>query len=187
MLDRVGATKAVLAGVSMGGQVALAFARRHTDRLAGLAMVDSRADADAEAARANRHRMADAVLAEGLAVLDPMLSGLLGATTREQRPHVVAGVREWMHQARPEGVAWSQRAMAARPDSRQMLPALAVPAAVIVGEEDSLSPLAMAQDIAQRLPDCVLSVVPRAGHLSPLEQPDAVAAALTDLLVRVHP
>lgn len=188
VLDRIGAARAVLAGVSMGGQVALAFARRHRDRLAGLAMVDSRADADAEPARANRLRMAEAVLGSaGLAVLEPMLAGLLGATTQTQRPELVAQVRGWMQQPRPEAVAWSQRAMAARPDSRPMLPSLNVPAAVVVGEEDTLSPLPIAQDIAAGLPDCVLTVVPRAGHLSPLEQPDAVAAVLTDLLVRVHP
>ncbi len=186
VLDAAGADRAVLAGVSMGGYVAMAFARRHQDRLAALALIDTKAGADGEAARANRERVAQAVLGEaGASVLEPMLEGLLGATTRASRPDVVARVREAVLAARPEGVAWSQRAMASRPDSVEVLRALRIPTAVVVGEGDTLSPLPDAEAMAEAMPGATLTVVPRAGHLAALEDPPSVAAALAALLSRL--
>jgi pimeloyl-ACP methyl ester carboxylesterase len=188
VLDRLDVRQAVLAGVSMGGYVALALARRHPGRVAGLALIDTRAEADAEPARVNRLRMAEAVLGDaGTRALAPMLDTLLGRTTHARRPAVVDTVREWLAQAPPSGVAWSQRAMAVRPDSTPVLGGLAVPAAVLVGEEDELSPPPVAQAMAAALPDAVLTVIPGAGHLSPLEAPQQVAAALTGLVLRVRP
>lgn len=186
-LDEAGHDRAVLAGVSMGGYVAMAFARRHRERLAALALLDTKATADDEAARAGRHQVAEAVLGpQGTEVLLPMLAGLLGSTTHERRPEVVEDVRARLLAARPEGVAWSQRAMAARPDSLALLRGLDVPAAVAVGEEDSLSPPAAARQMAEALPDAVLTVVPGAGHLAALETPGAVADVLTALMLRVR-
>jgi pimeloyl-ACP methyl ester carboxylesterase len=188
VLDRLGLRRAVVAGVSMGGYVALALARRHPERVAGLALVDTRAEADAVEVRANRLRMADAVLGgTGTRVLAPMLDTLLGPTTHTRRLPLVDAVRRWLAGAPPAGVAWSQRAMAARPDSTSVLAGLTVPAAVVVGEEDGLTPLPAAQAMAAALPDAVLTVVPGAGHLSPFEAPRAVARALTGLVVRTRP
>lgn len=187
VLDRHGVRAAVVVGVSMGGYVALALARGWFGRVAGLGLVDTRAEADGEAARANRERIAVAVEGEaGTRVLAPMLDGLLGATTRVGRPGVVERVRAGLLAARPEGVAWSQRAMAARLDARGLLPHLRCPAAVVVGAQDVLTPPSVARDMAGLLPDAVLTVLPHAGHLSPLEDPDGVAAALLALILRVR-
>jgi pimeloyl-ACP methyl ester carboxylesterase len=188
VLDRLGLRRAVFAGVSMGGYVAMAVARRHPERVAGFALIDTKAGADAEEARVNRLRMAEAVEGEtGTRALAPMLDTLLGATSHARRPSVVDAVRDWLTQAPPAGVAWSQRAMAARPDSAEVLAGMRVPAAVVVGEEDGLTPPAAAHVMADVLPDAVLTVVPHAGHLSPLEAPREVARALTGLVVRSRP
>jgi pimeloyl-ACP methyl ester carboxylesterase len=188
LLDRLAVPRAVLAGVSMGGYVALAVVRRHPQLLAGLALVDTKAEADAEPARQNRERVAATVEADGdTGSLAPMIDGLLGTTSRADRPDVVARVAEGIRTARVEGVAWSQRAMAARPDSTPLLAGIGLPSAVLVGAEDTLSPPPLAQEMAAQLPDAVLSVLPRVGHLSPLEDPDAVTAALLALLLRVRP
>lgn len=188
VLDRLGVRRAVVAGVSMGGYVAMALARRHADRIAGLALVDTKAEADGEEARVNRWRMAEAVLGEtGTRALAPMLDTLLGPTTRIRRPGLVTSVRDRLAQAPPAGVAWSQRAMAARPDSTAVLAGLAVPSAVVVGEEDGLATPASAAALTGVLADAVLTVIPGAGHLAPLEAPRAVADALVDLVVRTRP
>jgi pimeloyl-ACP methyl ester carboxylesterase len=188
VLDRLGLQRAVLAGVSMGGYVAMALARRNPERVAGLALIDTKAEADAAEARANRLRMADAVLGEtGTRVLAPMLDTLLGPTTHARQQPVVDAVRSWFADASPAGVAWSQRAMAVRPDSMPVLAELAVPAVVVVGEEDALTPPAAAEAMTAALADAVLTVVPGAGHLSPLEAPRWVARALTGLVVRTRP
>jgi len=186
LLDRIGAPRAVLAGVSMGGYVALAMARRHPHRLAALALVDTKAQADDDAARANRERVAVAVLGEaGTRALVPMLDSQLAPASFERRPEVVEQVRRGLAAARPEGVAWSQRAMAARPDSTRLLASITVPVAVVAGADDALIPPAVGRQLAAGLPDAVLTLLPDAGHLSPLEVPDAVANALLALLLRV--
>lgn len=191
VLDRVGAERAVIAGVSMGGYVAFALARTRPERVAGLALVDTKAEADGDEARADRERVATAVSTSsgkgeaGTRALIPMLDGLLGATTRAERSELVEHVRTGLLAARPEGVAWSQRAMAVRPDASDLLPALHRPVAVIVGAEDRLAPPTTAHAMADALPDAVLTVLPRAGHLSPLEDPDGVAGALLALMLRV--
>jgi pimeloyl-ACP methyl ester carboxylesterase len=76
--------------------------------------------------------------------------------------------------------------MAARPDSTGLLPGALIPAAVVVGGEDGLTPPAAAHAMAEALPDAVLTVLPHAGHLSPLEDPDGVSAALLALVLRVR-
>ena len=188
LLDRYAVPRAVVAGVSMGGYVALAIARRHPRRLAGLALIDTKAEADAPPARANRERIAEQVLGPaGTEALAPMIDTLLGPTTRDRRPRVVEAVARGLAAARPSGVAWSQRAMAARADATSLLGSIRVPVAVLVGQEDVLTPPEQASALAAGLPDAVLSVLPGAGHLSPLEAPDQVAGALVALMVRLHP
>jgi pimeloyl-ACP methyl ester carboxylesterase len=178
----------VPAGVSMGGYVAMAMARRHPGRVAGLALIDTKADADAPEARANRERIAAAVTGDaGTRALAPMLDTLIGASSHAARPEVVRRVREQLAAAPPAGVAWSQRAMAARPDCWQLLAGLEVPVAVLVGEEDVLTPPSAAAAMAAGTRDAVLGVLPRAGHLTPLEAPAAVAEALLALVLRVGP
>jgi pimeloyl-ACP methyl ester carboxylesterase len=187
VLDALGIARAVVVGVSMGGYVALTLLRDRPERLAGLALVDTKAGADGDEARANRERIAAAVEGDaGTRALAPMLDGLLGATTRAQRPDVVERVRAGVAAARVEGVAWSQRAMAARPDYAALLPTATVPSAVVVGAQDALTPPSIARATAQALADSVLTVLPSAGHLSPLEDPEGVAATLLALQVRVR-
>nr|WP_269205080.1 alpha/beta hydrolase [Motilibacter aurantiacus] len=183
MLDAEGLPSAVVAGVSMGGYVALAFARRHRQRLAGLVLASSRAAADPPAARDRRERVARAVLAEGgVRVLhEEVAPGLLGETSHTVRPDVVEDVRRLVEEASPPAVAWAQRAMAARPDSTDLLAGIDVPAVVLAGEEDTIVPVAEAAAVAAALPAGRLVRVPRAGHLIPLEDPPAFAAALEEL------
>ena len=188
VLDALGYPRVVLAGASMGGYVAMAFARRHPDRLAGLALVDTQAGADTRAAAANRERVAAAVSGPaGTRALLPMLEALLGPTSRHRRPEVVARVKADLLAARVEGVTWSQRAMAERPDSGDTLSAISVPVAVVVGEEDAVTGVELARSMQLLLKDVVLTVVPGAGHLTPLERPEEVARALVALTLRVRP
>ncbi|MGH8825582.1 MAG: alpha/beta fold hydrolase [Jiangellaceae bacterium] len=183
LLGRLELGPAVVAGVSMGGYVTMAMLRRHPERVGAVVLMDTKASADDEAARGHRERIASAVLDSGSQELRPMLDGLLGRTTRSERPEVVETVTRWLDAARPDGVAWAQRAMAGRPESFGTLAAARVPAFVVVGEEDTLTThddaLAMAAAFSQPAP---VHVIPRAGHLSAVENPDAVTGALRDLL-----
>ncbi len=180
LLDRRDIDQAVIGGVSMGGYVTMAFLRRYPDRVRGIVLVDTKAGADPEAARANRERIAATVLAERTprVLLDDVLPGLLGETTRQTRPEVVERVRALVAEARPEAVAFAQRAMAPRPDSFDTLRGADVPALVLVGEEDQLSPPEEAEAMAKALPNARLVTIPGAGHLSPLETPEEFTRAV---------
>ncbi len=180
LLDAIRVEKAVVGGLSMGGYTALAFARRHPQRLLALVLADTKATADAPAAADNRRRIA-AVLdgeASPRVLLDESLPHLLGATTKAQRADVVTFVRSLVEAVDPAAAAWAQRAMAARTDTIDVLCSLTLPVAVIVGDEDTLTPPADARAMAAAAPHSALTVIPGAGHLSAVESPVAFAAAI---------
>ncbi|MCB7138037.1 alpha/beta fold hydrolase [Cellulosimicrobium marinum] len=184
-LHTAGVRRAVVAGLSMGGYVALALAERHRDLVAGLGLVDTKSTADTDEARDNRLRVADRVTSEQSvdAVLG-MPGVLLGETSATLRPHLTARLEEWIRVQRPAGVAWSQRAMAARPDRTGVLDTFGGPVAVVVGEEDQVTPVAEAEHMASAARDAQLVQVPKVGHMSAVEEPAAVADSLADLLAR---
>ena len=183
LLDDRRLERVVLCGLSMGGYVALSFARRHPERLGGLVLLDTKAGGDSEAARAERLAMADRVQAEGVGfVPEAMLPRLLGETSRRERPEVVERVTETILDQDPRGIAAAQRGMAERPDSTATLARIDVPTLVIAGAEDELSGPVEARTIAAAVRDARLVQVPAAGHLVNLEQPDAVNDALLDFL-----
>jgi pimeloyl-ACP methyl ester carboxylesterase len=183
LLDRLGLERVALGGLSMGGYVAMELLRRAPERVAALVLADTKAQADTAEAREVRLRTADTVEREGVGELaDTMLPALLGASSLERRPAVAGRVRGLVSAAPPSAVGWASRAMAARPDSFDVLRTTAVPALVVVGDEDTLSPVSQAQQMADALPQGRLVVVPEAGHLSALEDPEAFAAAVTGFL-----
>ena len=111
-----------------------------------------------------------------------MIDGLLGETTRRTRPELVATVQGVLAAAPRATVAWAQRAMASRPDARAPLALLTTPVAVFMGEEDTMSPLAEQGLIREAVPHAAWVPIPSAGHLTPLEAPGEVAAALLGLV-----
>jgi pimeloyl-ACP methyl ester carboxylesterase len=184
-LTAAGITRAVVAGLSMGGYVALALAERHPGLVAGLGLVDTKSTADTDEARANRLRVADeAARSQTVDAVLGMPGVMLGETSKAARKHLTARLEEWIRGQRPDGVAWSQRAMAARPDRTHVLEGFAGPVAVVVGEEDALTPAAEAEHMAAAAPAAQLVQVTGAGHMSAVEDPAAVADALADLLAR---
>lgn len=184
LLDASGIGRAVVAGLSMGGYVAMALLRRHPERLAGLILADTRGSADADAIRDKRERIARTVLetADATILLDEVLPTLLGDTSERDRPEIVERVRRMVTAAPPPAVAWAQRAMAARPDSFVSLAAVEVPTLVVVGEEDRLSPPEEAQRIADVVPGARLRRIAAAGHLSAVERPAEFTGAVREFL-----
>ncbi|GGM35491.1 alpha/beta hydrolase [Longimycelium tulufanense] len=180
LLDELELDRVVLGGLSMGGYVAMALLAAAPHRVAGLVLADTRAAADGPEQRATRQAVAErAETADTMDWLaDSMLPNVLGATTRSDRRELVTAVRGLIMGQPPEGVAWAQRAMAARPDNSALVRATEVPTLVVVGEEDTLTPPATARELADAMPHADLTVLPSAGHLSALEVPDSFAATL---------
>lgn len=181
-LDAAGVGRFSVAGNSMGGYAAMALAALAPARLVGLALIGTKGTADDEAARANRLAMAGRAEAGTPAseLVGPMLDKLVAPATRERRPHLAEHLEAWLHHAPTSGIAWAQRAMAARPDRLGTLRALEVAAVVVHGRDDAL----MSSEDAGRLADALRVEVTlvESGHLVPLEAPDAVAGALRPLV-----
>lgn len=186
-----GIDRAAVAGLSLGGYVAMALLRKAPEIFAAVLLCDTKASADGETAVANRERLAQAVLDDpancGRILRQSVLPGLLGATTFASRPAVVATVEQWLDEARPETVAWYQRAMAARPASFETLAALQVPTLVLWGEQDTLSPAADQQAMLAVLRRGEGRIIAECGHLAAVEDPDPVSAAMVAFLESVRP
>lgn len=175
----------VLGGLSMGGYVALAFARRHAARLRALVLADTRAEPDTEEGRAHRDKSIARVEAGDLSgFVDGLMDKLVGPT-KKTRPSVVARVRSQALAAPPAAVVAALRALRDRPDARPGLAEIRVPSLVLVGEEDELTPPASSAALAAGIPGATLTTIPRAGHLSNLEDPEAFRAAIETFLMHV--
>jgi pimeloyl-ACP methyl ester carboxylesterase len=186
LLDRLGISRAVVAGVSLGGYVAMAFARRSADRITALVLADTKAPADTPEARAGRERMLDLLSDRGTAgVADEMLPKLLGPTTRHARPELVDQVRAMALTNDPEGVRRAIIRLRDRPDATPGLPTVAVPVLVVVGEEDAVTPPAEAERLQAAIRGATLSRIGAAGHLASLEQPAAFNGELSAFLARI--
>lgn len=182
-MDREGMERAVVVGLSMGGYVALRLHAMAPGRVAGLVLADTRAGADDAAGREKRTAQAARAREEGVGWMpDALLPLLLGETTRRERPQVVEEVRTMILEADPEGVARALEAMRERPDSLPDLPSIRVPARVLVGLEDTLTPPGESRALAERLANGRLEMLPGAGHLSNLEAPEAFNRALLAFL-----
>lgn len=180
LLDDLNVSGCAVVGLSMGGYVAMAMLRRRAGLVRALALVDTKAGADADAARANRERIAHEVVSSGTldVVLSDVVPGLTGATTAAERPEVLDDVRRLVTAAPPESIAWAQRAMAGRPDSFAQLAAFTGPVLVVVGDEDAIAPPAEAEAMVETAPRGRLVTIVGAGHLTAMEQPGALSDAL---------
>lgn len=187
LLDACDVERVVLCGLSMGGYVALECLRTWPGRVAGLALMDTRAEADSAEARAGRDAMIAAVRERGpVAVADVMLPKLVGATTAARAPKVVDHARRMIMGTSVPGIIGALSAMRERSDNRPVLAALRVPVLILVGAEDVITPPSASEAMAGVAPQAELVVVPEAGHLAPLEQPALVTGALQGFLRRVR-
>jgi pimeloyl-ACP methyl ester carboxylesterase len=183
LLDHLSIQQAVLAGLSMGGYTLFAFYRKYADRVKGLVLADTRAQADTEEGRAGRFAMAQTAYTKGAgAIADIMLPKLLSPAALQTKPELAGQVRATIEQTQISGIAGALMAMAERPDSVPLLAQIACPTLVITGELDGPTPPADGRLMAERIPGASLELIPQAGHLSNLEQPEAFNRLLLDFL-----
>ncbi len=172
-LSSMGVRRIVLCGLSMGGTLAVAFAARHPDRLAGLILMDGKAGAESEEGKAIRTRFVDQVKAEGTRnLVEGYAIKLLAPDTRAGRPELVETLKEIMAEQSPETVIRTLEAIRDRPDLEGSLGGISCPALLVVGEKDLfVSPLEM-RAMALAIPQGRLVVIPGVGHMSNMEAPE---------------
>jgi 3-oxoadipate enol-lactonase len=168
-----------LAAFSMGGYAALALLERRPANLKAVALVDTRASADDDAGRAKRDEAIATARGENgvAAIADAMVPRLLSPAALQNRD-LVERVQRIIRRQSPKTVEADLTAMRDRPDRRAQLASVAIPALVVVGDVDALTPPPDAELMAGSIPAARLVTIPGAGHLTPMERPGAVAAAL---------
>jgi pimeloyl-ACP methyl ester carboxylesterase len=183
LMTRLGIDRAVIAGLSMGGYIALALMRAAPHRAAGLVLANTRATADSEEGRASRDRMIALAERDGAAgVAREMIPKLLGPSSRAAQPRLEHTVRRLIEANTSAGITAALRAMKARPDSSALLPSIACPTLIVSGNEDALVPEPDVQAMAMSIPGARRQVMAGAGHLTNLEAPDAFNDALAAFL-----
>jgi pimeloyl-ACP methyl ester carboxylesterase len=189
LLDAIAVNEpVVLAGFSMGGYVAWQFVRKYTARLRALIQCDTRASADSEEGRAGRLKMAEHVAEWGSGrVAEMMGPKLFAPQTFQEQPEVVATVRAVVERTSPAAISAAQRGMAVRPDVSHLLPTINVPTLVLVGELDAISPPAEMKAIADAIPGAEYIVIPHAGHMTTMEEPEAVNESLLAFIAHLAP
>ncbi len=177
LLDYLGIEQTVIAGHSMGGYVALAFARAYPERTLGLGLVSSQAPADPPERRQGRYDAAAEIAKTGVRPVADSMSAKLSPDERVQ-----AYVGELIAAQRPTGLVGGLKAMAERDDSSYALSGFQFPVVLVHGEADELIPIQRAREIKAAIPNATLIELPDVGHMPMMEDPKATATALKKLL-----
>ncbi|MET9671807.1 alpha/beta hydrolase [Streptomyces sp. NPDC006482] len=179
LLDGLRIRECVVAGLSMGGQIAMELHRRHPERVRGLVLADTFPAAETEEGKAARNAMADRLLDEGMrGYADEVLDRMVAPYNTHAAPHV----HRMMCATDPAGAAAALRGRAERPDYRASLTTVAVPALVVVGRDDTYTPVRDAEEMHALLPHSTLAVIERAAHLPNLERPEEFDSVLDSYL-----
>jgi len=175
----------VLVGLSMGGYVAHEVLRQAPERVSGLALISTSARPDSAEQLQSRERQRQAVVGGGFDELVAAVFPLLPDPANAADEHLLAGWRLMAHEVGAEAFVSQLDAVMMRPDSRPGLAAITCPTAVVHGAGDRLITPDNATETADAIPGSVLTLINRAGHMLPQEQPVAARAALAALLDRV--
>lgn len=186
LADGLGLAKFYVAGLSMGGQIALEVAVAAPDRLIGLILCDTFAELDTREKKSGRLALADRLDAEGMAMYaEEVLPKMLCAGTIERNPKLAAELVAMMKRAPAAGASAALRARAGRRDYLPLLPTLKVPTLIVVGIHDQFTPVSDAELMHQSIPESTLLVFADAGHITNMEQPPMFNRALAEFLGKV--
>ena len=186
LLDVLHIERAVVAGLSMGGYVAFALWRRHPQRVRALVLCNTRPGADTDEGREKRRKLIATAREQGMGpVADAQLTGMLGKTTRSNRPEIANVVHRMISSQPVDGVVGALEAMMSRPDSTPALASIDVPTLIVAGEEDTIIPMAEAKAMQAAIRGSTLEVITGTGHLSNLERPAAFNHVVSEFLAKL--
>lgn len=174
-----------IGGLSIGGYVTFEFIRQFPDRVRGVGLFATRANADTPEVKERRVKNIEFLEAHSLEEFLPrVIPSLLGKTTIASQSDVVEKVKELIIENSPEGICDMLRAMAGRRDSTEFLSQISWPTLVVAGEEDGFVSVDESKAMHAKIPGAEFHVIPKTGHLLNLENPQAFEAIVADFLKR---
>ncbi len=186
LLRKIGALPCVLAGLSMGGYVALAYAKKFGATLRGLMLVDTRSQSDTPEGRAGRDAMIALARTKGSSgVADQMFPKMISPRTVQDLPEVARELRAIMEACPAQTIEHALAAMRDRQDYSDFLGTITVPTLVIVGEADQIASPAVARAMHDAIPESKLAIISGAGHMAPIEQPELVNRAVAAFMGQI--
>ncbi len=187
LLDDLQITQPVIVGgLSMGGYISLALYRNYPERVAGLILAATRASADTPEGKINRDKAVEIVRQGGApAIAQSMIQRMLASQTYKYRPDLVDVVMDIMLATSVEGITGDLLGMRDRTDSTASLPNITVPTLIVHGMDDQLISLDEVRTMEASIPGATLIIIPGAGHLVNLEQPEIFNQAVRDFILKV--
>ena len=183
LLESLDVSRPALGGLSMGGYVSLAYVCLFPLTVRGLVLADTRAQADTEEAKQNREQQAEKALSEGMeGIADGLLPKLLAPESQSGRPDVVKRVRDMIVGTKPAGAAAALRGMAQRRNQVPFLSRIIAPTLILVGSEDTLTPVADSELMHREIGGSRLRIIEGAGHVSNFERTEDFNGALIEFL-----
>jgi len=186
LLTQIKALPCVLAGLSMGGYMSFAYERKYPTDLKAFIPVDTKAEADTPDGKTGRNKMIETVRTSGSpAIAAAMMPKMLSPDSQKNRPQLVQKVKDIMESCPPLTIEHALTAMRDRPDFRDCLRSVAEPTLILVGDQDAITPPAVAESMHKEISHSKLVIIKGAGHLSPMEQPEQVNQALRQFLATI--
>ncbi|HZZ42922.1 MAG TPA: alpha/beta fold hydrolase [Tepidisphaeraceae bacterium] len=186
LLKSIGALPCIIGGCSMGGYISFAFARTYPNDVAGLIFIDTKAEGDTPEQRHNRDRLIDLTDRHGPSIVaDAMLPKMLSEHSKRLHPKLEAQLRQIILSTPPSTLKSALGALRDRADQIDFLPSIACPTLILVGADDQITPLSNAETIKAGISHASLISISNAGHLSPVENPEAVSHAIRAFIARI--
>ncbi len=183
LMDELHIEKAIVAGLSMGGYIALHAIKKHPDRFAGLLLCDTQCAADSAEAKEKRTKTIDFIQRNGLEVYaQESLKNLFAPASLERKMNEVLFIEETILKSKPENICLTLQALADRKETCSSLKKIKIPVAILVGKEDKVTTPETAEKIHQSIKGSALHIIEEAGHLSNLENPDLFNEYLLEFL-----
>jgi len=187
LLDHLKIEKTILCGLSMGGYTALRAVERNPERFHALILCDTSSEADTNEGKLRRSSTIKVVKRDGVkAFAETFLKAVFTSESLENRVDIVQFIRDIIGSASPIGICGTLLALAGRTETTSSLPTMKLPTLILVGELDKLTPPSISQMMHSKLPNSELHILPRAAHLSNLENPEEFNTHLLNFLNKLE-
>jgi pimeloyl-ACP methyl ester carboxylesterase len=186
LMDHLSIPKAILCGLSMGGYIALRAVERNPERVLGLVLCDTKSEGDSNEAKVKRANSIKFVKANGMKFYaQDYVKIVFAQASFDKHAEAVKMIQSIVERTAPLSIFGSLLALAGRTDTTASLPMIKCPALVLVGEKDTVTPVAAAQILADNIQGAEMAVIPGAGHLSNMENPPEFNKHLVQFISKI--